>query len=464
MAFQFSSIALEIELLNLLVKNEDNVEKALIKLDNNDFSVDITRILFYEITNFYKQYNKIISRLELQQKIIDSYQNKGIVLQYLVQIYDINSNSNFDYIVQTIKQKTKARKVARLIESLANSVSNGEIDKTDSLLNDYLNSYDESNEYLKTPLLKETNTFLQKIIDEKNNPTHFDGVETGILEIDKVIRGLKKSELGLVMGKTGGYKTTTLINLACNALLMSKKVAFFIIESPVEQYTYNIQSYFSEIPAEKLQKATINEQEIIQVYNIMNKVKQLGGEIIFIDCPQDLTPTKFQIEIKKAKRKYGNIDLVILDYMQIMNDESGNKTDPYDWKRLATISKQLKAIARAEQVPIWTAAQKAKSKFNPNAKKTNEETHGVEDIAYSKGITDNVDTAIEIYQSDQDRLMNVIELYFLKTRRSASLKNTGHKMQANVSIQQIDILSTKQLKEKYLFKKDDNEQSTNIQL
>lgn len=463
MAYQFSSIALEIELLNLLVKSEDNVEKALIKLDINDFSVDITRILFYEITNFYKQYNKIISRLELQQKIIDSYQNKDIVLQYIVQIYDINSNSNFDSVLDTIKQKSKARKVAKLIEQLANTVSNGEIDKTDSLLNDYLNNYDENNEYQKTSLLKETNTFLQKIIDEKNNPTHFDGVETGILEIDKVIRGLKKSELGLIMGKTGGYKTTTLINLACNALLMGKKVAFFIIESPVEQYTYNIQSYFSEIPAEKLQKATITEREIVKVYNVMNKVKELGGEIVFIDCPQDLTPTKFQIEIKKAKRKYGNIDLVILDYMQIMNDETGNKTDPYDWKRLATISKQLKAIARAEQVPIWTAAQKAKNKVNPNAKKNNEETHGVEDIAYSKSISDNFDTVLEIYQSDQDRLMNVIELYFLKTRRSASLKNTGHKMQSNVSIQQIDIISTKQLKEKYLFKNNE-QQSTNIQL
>lgn len=450
MAYQFSSIALEIELLNLLVKNEDNVEKSLIQLNINDFSVDITRILFYEITNFYKQYNKIISRLELQQKIIDSYQNKDIVLQYIVQIYDINSNSSFDNVLNTIKQKSKARKVAKLIEQLANTVSNGEIDKTDSLLNDYLNNYDENNEYQKTSLLKETKTFLQKIIDEKNNPTHFDGVETGILEIDKVIRGLKKSELALILGKTGGYKTTTLINLACNALLMGKKVVFFIIESPVEQYTYNIQSYFSEIPAEKLQKATITEQEIVKVYNIMNKVKELGGEIIFIDCPQNLTPTKFQIEIKKAKRKYGNIDLVILDYMQIMNDETGNKTDPYDWKRLATISKQLKAIARAEQVPIWTAAQKVKNRVNSNSKKGNEETHGVEDIAYSKGISDNFDTVIEIYQSDQDKLMNVIELYFLKTRRSASLKNIGHKMQSNVSIQQIDVLSTRQLKEKYL--------------
>lgn len=463
MSYQFSSIALEIALLNLLVKSEDNIEKALIKINNQDFTTDITKILFYEIIEFYKKYNKIISRLELQQKIIDTYQNKDIIIQYIVQIYDINNDTNFDNVIESLKEKTKARKIAKLIENLANVVTKGEINKTDIIINQFVNNYDENDEFIKTPLLKETNKFLQKIIDEKNNPTHFDGVETGIAEIDKVIRGIKKSELNLVLGKTGGYKTTTLINLACNALLMGKKVAFFIIESPVEQYTYNIQSYFSEIPAEKLQKATITEREIVKVYNVMNKVKELGGEIVFIDCPQDLTPTKFQIEIKKAKRKYGNIDLVILDYMQIMNDETGNKTDPYDWKRLATISKQLKAIARAEQVPIWTAAQKAKNKVNPNAKKNNEETHGVEDIAYSKSISDNFDTVLEIYQSDQDRLMNVIELYFLKTRRSASLKNTGHKMQSNVSIQQIDIISTRQLKEKYLFKNNE-QQSTNIQL
>lgn len=456
MAFQFSSISLEIELLNHLVKSEDNLEKALIKISNDDFTTDITKVLFYEITQFYKQYNKIISRLELQQKVIDTYQNKDIILQYIVQIYDINNNTNFDNIVESIKQKTKARKVARLIEVLANAVTSGDISKTDVIINDFMNNYDESNEFSKTPMLQKTNDFLQKIIDERNNPTKFDGIETGIQEVDKVIRGLKKSELALVLGKTGGYKTTTLINLACNALLMGKKVAFFIIESPVEQYTYNIQSYFSNIPAEKLQKATSTDQEIIQVYQIMNKVKQLGGEIIFIDCPQDLTPTKFQIEIKKAKRKYGNIDLVILDYMQIMNDESGNKTDPYDWKRLATISKQLKAIARAEQVPIWTAAQKVKNRVNPNSKKGNEETHGVEDIAFSKSISDNCDLVLEIYQSDQDKLMNIIELYFLKARRSNVKTGYGVKLQSNINYQQIDVLGTKILKEKYL-----NGQQTN---
>ena len=52
-----------------------------------------------------------------------------------------------------------------------------------------------------------------------------------------------------------------------------------------------------------------------KIKRFMNKVKELGGEIIFIDCPQDLTPTKFQIEIKKAKRKFFSLFVFLLIYL-----------------------------------------------------------------------------------------------------------------------------------------------------
>lgn len=450
MSFQFVSPALEFELINLSLRNTENMEKSLMKLNIKDFGSDISKTFFYEISEHYKKFNTIIGKTELEQKIKDSFENKEIALEWLNKIYNQSVDSSLDSLIVTIKQKKKARDFAEALRKMSTLTSEGKVDECNAFLHKFLEETSDIDSFQELALAKNTTHLLQQLIEERNNPTKFSGVSTGFLGIDAVIKGIKKQELMLWVGKTGGYKSTTMINCAANAQLMGKKVAFFVIESSPKQYAYNLQSYFSGVPSEHLQTATATDEEIALVYNTMEKVNKLGGEIYFIDAPQNLTPTNLQMEIRKLKRKYGIIDLVIVDYLQIMQDESGKKIDPYDWKGIATISKQLKAVARAEDVPIMTAAQKVKQKIQPNAKQT--ETHGVEDIAYAKGIADNCDICIEISQTEEDKVLNVAKFFFLKTRRSGSVKNEGIPFITDMSCQILDSASTSKLKAETLLK------------
>ena len=450
MAFQFVSPSLEFELINLSIKSPENLEKSLMKLNIKDFGSDIAKTFFYEITNHYKKFNTIISKSELEQKIKDSFENKEIAQEWLNKIFNEQVVSSFDSLISTIKQKRKARDFAEAIRKMSSLTSEGKIEECDAFIHKFLEETYDNDLFQEMPLGKNTEILLEKLINERNNPTKFDGIPTGFVGVDSVIRGLKKQELLLWVGKTGGYKSTVMINCAANALLMGKKVAFFVIESSPEQYAYNLQSYLSGVSSENLQIAKATDEEIAIVFKTMERVKKLGGEIIFVDAPQNLTPSNLQMKIRELKRKYGVIDLVVVDYLQIMQDESGKKIDPYDWKGIATISKQLKSVARAENVPIMTAAQKTKQKIAPNSKQT--ETHGVEDIAYAKGIADNCDCCIEICQTDEDKIMNVAKFYFLKTRRSCSVKNEGIPFTTNMSCQILDRASTERLKAETLMK------------
>ena len=449
MPYEFISPSLETELLSYCVRGAEFLEDIIVKINFNDFGSDITKSLYFEIVEHYKKFGAIPGKAELLQKINDKFKDKEIGAQFVEKIYTLQTNSSLPSLISVIKEKTKARATSEIIHKLANLVNDGKIDQIDTAVSKFLeNSYNTSL-FSELNFSKNTDLLLQKVFIERENPSKFNGCPTGFIGIDQYIKAIKEEELMLVIAGTGVGKSTFMLNVAANAFLMGKRVAFFVIESAPEQYSYNMQSYITGIEAKKLQESRATDEELLRVKNLMEKASENGGEVIFIDAPQDLTPTNLQMKIRELKRKCGIIDLVVVDYMQIAEDENGKGVDPYDWKRLTNISKQYKSIARAERVPILTAAQKVKQDNKNNTKKM-PEAHNVSNIAYGKGIADNCDIVLELDMTEQDKLMNMIRMYLLKSRRTGT-NESPIKVICNYSLQTIDTTSTEQLKAKYLF-------------
>lgn len=452
MAYEFISPSLETELLSYCVRDASFLEEIIVKIKLNDFGSDITKSLYYEIIEHYKKFGAIPGKAELLQKINDKFKDKEIGAQFVEKIYTLQTSSSLSSLIATLKEKKKARSTSELIHKLANLVNEGKIDQIDSITGKFLeNSYD-STLFSELSFSKNTDLLLQKVFIERENPTQFNGCPTGFLGIDQYIKAIKEEELMLVIAGTGVGKSTFMLNVAANAFLMGKRVLFFVIESAPEQYSYNMQSYISGIEAKKLQESRATDEELLRVKKTMEKASKNGGEVIFIDAPQDLTPTNLQMKIREAKRKYGIIDLVVVDYMQIAEDENGKGVDPYDWKRLTNISKQYKSIARAERVPLLTAAQKVKQD-NKNQSKKTPEAHNVSNIAYGKGIADNCDIVLELDMTEQDKLMNTIRMYLLKSRRTGT-NETPIKVICNYALQTIDTTSTAKIKAETIYKVD----------
>lgn len=451
MSYEFISPSLEIELLSYSVKSEENLEKIIVKININDFGSDINRTLFFEITEHYKKFNAIPGKSELLQKIEDKFKEKEIGKQIVEKIYSIKSDASLESLIETLKEKRKAREAAEVIRKASNLINDGKIKDIDNCFGKFLEKSFDNSLFNELDFSKNTDLLLQKVFNERENPTKFNGCSTGFIGIDQYIKAIKEEELMLVIAGTGVGKSTFMINVAANAFLMGKKVAFFVIESAPEQYAYNIQSYITGVEAKKLQESTANDEELLLVNKIMKKANDLGGKIFFIDAPQDLTPSNLQMKIRELKRKHGIIDLVVVDYMQIAEDESGKAADPYDWKRLTNISKQYKSIARAEKIPLLTAAQKVKMD-NKNSPKQQSEVHNVSNIAYGKGIADNCDIVLELDMNEQDKMMNTIRMYLLKSRRTSTGDGSPIKVICNYSVQTIDVASTAKVKAETIYK------------
>lgn len=443
MSFEYSNIELEKLLVKMMCLNTNNLEESIKNISLDDITNDICKNAYYIITENYKEFNSICSDIELKNKLQSKYEDKELLTTFIDSIFNIQNSkeNNITSVIASLKEKTKARKIVSLIKQLGYNVNNGDVTKCDDLLNKYLQYDDTSKDFTEVDATEHIQSTLMNIIRERENPSQFSGIKTNFQCIDNVIQGLKKSEFMCFVAKSGGGKTTAMNNVVASNLLQGKKILYFIIESPVKQYEINLSAYLANVNAKEMHENLASNDTLRKVDEVWRKVKEHGGEIIFIDAPQNLTTVALQMEIRRAKRKFKNqIDLVVIDYMQIMQNGSQN---PYDWSALTNVSKQLKAIARAEDVPIISALQEVKKAEEGNKKK---EEHSQADIAYAKGITDNLDVCIKIHQSDMDKLSNRMSFFFLKARRAAFVSNQGFSVRCNLSEQIIDTDSEKKLK------------------
>ena len=443
MSFEYSNIELEKLLVKMMCLNTNNLEESIKNISLDDITNDICKNAYYIITENYKEFNSICSDIELKNKLQNKYEDKELLTTFIDSIFNIQNSkdNNITSVIASLKEKTKARKIVSLIKQLGYNVNNGDVTKCDDLLNKYLQYDDTSKDFTEVDATEHIQSTLMNIIRERENPSQFSGIKTNFQCIDNVIQGLKKSEFMCFVAKSGGGKTTAMNNVVASNLLQGKKILYFIIESPVKQYEINLSAYLANVNAKEMHENLASNDTLRKVDEVWRKVKERGGEIIFIDAPQNLTTVALQMEIRRAKRKFKNqIDLVVIDYMQIMQNGSQN---PYDWSALTNVSKQLKAIARAEDVPIISALQEVKKAEEGNKKK---EEHSQADIAYAKGITDNLDVCIKIHQSDMDKLSNRMSFFFLKARRAAFVSNQGFSVRCNLSEQIIDTDSEKKLK------------------
>ena len=70
-----------------------------------------------------------------------------------------------------------------------------------------------------------------------NNPRALRGVPTGLLDVEKVLNGLHKSDLILLAACPSMGKTALALNIAANAAKRDKVIALFSLEMNVTQIT-----------------------------------------------------------------------------------------------------------------------------------------------------------------------------------------------------------------------------------
>ncbi len=191
----------------------------------------------------------------------------------------------------------------------------------------------------------ETYTLLNKLSGPDREK--YLGIKTGFSAVDRKIGGLNKSDLILIAARPGMGKTSFALNIAVNVALKKRKVAVFSLEMSSEQITSRILSCEALVDSNRLRSGNLESEDWVK---LAQTGQILGGTQIFIDDTAGITIS----EMKAKLRRLRDVDLVIIDYLQLMS--SGRRTDNRV-QEVSEMTRNLKLMAKALNVPVVVLSQ-----------------------------------------------------------------------------------------------------------
>jgi replicative DNA helicase len=181
------------------------------------------------------------------------------------------------------------------------------------------------------------------------------GVPSGFYDFDQYTSGLQKSDLIILAARPSMGKTAFCLNIAANvALRAHKPVLIFSLEMSKEQLVQRLLCAEAEIDAQRIRSGEITDNDFGKIAGAMGK---LGEAPLLIDDSPGLTVMELRAKARKAQMETGELGLIVIDYLQLMEGSSNSKNSDNRTLEISAISRGLKATARELQVPVIALSQ-----------------------------------------------------------------------------------------------------------
>ncbi|HVB76995.1 MAG TPA: replicative DNA helicase [Candidatus Nitrosotalea sp.] len=179
------------------------------------------------------------------------------------------------------------------------------------------------------------------------------GIPTGFGDLDRMMSGLKPSDLVIVAGRPSMGKTSWVLNVALHAAVNEhRSVAIFSLEMSKEQLVERMLCEQARIDAQRLHQGTLSDTEYDRLARALGP---LGDAPIFIDDSPTLDDLTLRLKARQVKSRE-NVDLIIVDYLQLMHGRSrGDESNRV--QEVSAISRGLKTIARELKIPVIAISQ-----------------------------------------------------------------------------------------------------------
>jgi replicative DNA helicase len=216
------------------------------------------------------------------------------------------------------------------------------------------------------------------------------GLPSGFTDFDMMTSGLQHSDLIIVAGRPSMGKTTFAMNIAEHAAIKARRpVAVFSMEMPGDSLAMRMMSSLGRIDQHRVRTGKLEDDEWPR---LTSAVSILAEAPMFIDDTPALSPTEVRARARRLKRDQGDLGLIVLDYLQLMQaPEAGeNRTN-----EISAISRSLKALAKELDVPVIALSQLNRSlEQRPNKRPV------MSDLRESGAIEQDADLIVFIYRDE----------------------------------------------------------------
>ena len=193
-------------------------------------------------------------------------------------------------------------------------------------------------------------------LEQRSLDSQYSGVRSGFFDLDEITQGFQKSDLVIIAGRPSMGKTAFALNLIRNvAELQEYPVVIFSLEMSRQQLVYRFLSRESQVMHSKLRTGNIDEREW---YAVSKAINVLGNLKIYLDDTPNLSLVSIRNKINILNLQYGNIGMIVLDYLQLLNDPTSKDTRVQELSRL---TRGLKILAKEFDTPVIVLSQLSRS-------------------------------------------------------------------------------------------------------
>ena len=233
---------------------------------------------------------------------------------------------------------------------------------------------------------------------------HLTGVSTGLVDLDKLLGGLHKSDLIILAGRPSMGKTALATNIAFHIAESLREevdshgskqvidggiVAFFSLEMSAEQLATRILAEKSSIGSEAIRRGTMSSE---QWEALVDATHKLQSTKIFIDDTPALTVSALRTRARRLKRQQG-LGLIVVDYLQLISSSTSRNDNRV--QEISEITRGLKTLAKELDVPVMALSQ-----LSRQVEQREDKRPQLSDLRESGSIEQDADVVMFIYREE----------------------------------------------------------------
>ena len=231
------------------------------------------------------------------------------------------------------------------------------------------------------------------------------GISTGMIDMDKSLGGLQKSDLVVLAGRPAMGKTSLATNIAFNIAKAYRSetrpdgtletvnggiVGFFSLEMSAEQLATRIIAEQSGVASYKIRRGDVTDEDF---HRVTEAARQMQHVPFYIDQTGGISIAQLTARARRLKRQRG-LDLLVIDYLQLLSgSKSGGQSNRV--QELTEITTGLKALAKELAVPVIALSQLSRQVENRDDKRPQ-----LSDLRESGSIEQDADVVMFVYREE----------------------------------------------------------------
>lgn len=356
----------------------------------------------------------VTGKLEKEQKLEDA---GG--LERLEELADtLPSSANCEYYIGIIKRDALMR---RIIGTCGDVIDNAFSldDSQKALAFAEASIYDIGTENQKGELVQIGEPTLE-VVDRLSEVFRTKRPATGLMShyrnLDRMTNGFMPGQMIIIAARPGCGKTSFAMSIATNIAKYEpeKVVAAFNLEMSSQELVQRILVSLTGIDNSTMIKGEETQEELQKLFEAQ---RQLSESRLFIDDTASQTAEEIMSKCRRLKAKQKRLDLVIIDYLQLMNpskNREGNRQ-----QEVADTSRFIKMMAKELKVPVIVLSQMSR-----DIEKRDDKTPMLADLRESGSIEQDADMVFFLNNADGDNEDTVekknVSLIIAKHRNGAT--------------------------------------------